>query len=77
MTKVAALLLALLTVGLIARLDRDGVLAHPDLVMRAFGVELRVDVMLHRSERPAAASAASAASAAPPDSLAWRVPSCE
>lgn len=82
MTKVVLLLLALFTVALIARLDRDGILAHTDFVTRALGVELRIDVMVRRSEGPST-SAASAAPAAPvasaafADSAAMRVRSCE
>jgi len=74
MTKVAALLLALLTVALVARLDRDGILAHTDLVTRALGVELRIDVMVHR---PGSSPAASAASSLSTDSVYVRAPSCE
>jgi len=52
MIKPAALFLALLTVALLARFDRDGILAHSDLVTHALGLELRIELTVQRSHPP-------------------------
>jgi len=48
MIKPAALLLALVTVALLARFDRDGILAHSDLITHALGLELRIELTVQR-----------------------------
>lgn len=48
MAKTIAVLLVLIGVAVFARFHGDGPLAHGDVVARAFGVELRVDLSLAR-----------------------------
>ena len=49
MFKPAAILIALIGLALLARLDRDGLLARSDVAARALGLEVRVDVKLQRT----------------------------
>jgi hypothetical protein len=65
MIKPAALLLALVTVALLVHFDRDGILAHSDLVTRALGVELRIELTVERSSHPPVAPVAPVAPLAP------------
>jgi len=49
MFKPAAILIALIGLALLARLDRDGLLARSDVAARALGFEVRVEVKLQRT----------------------------
>jgi len=49
MIKPTAVLLLLLTLALLARLDRDGILAHSGVAARGLGLELRLEVKLQRA----------------------------
>lgn len=48
MIRPALLLVALAALALLGRLDRDGILARSDVVARAVGIELRVEVTVQR-----------------------------
>ena len=49
MFKPAAILIALIGLALLARLDRDGLLARSDVAARALGFEVRAEVKLQRT----------------------------
>jgi hypothetical protein len=49
MIRPAVILLLLLGLALLARLDRDGLLARSDLAAQALGLEVRIEVKLQRA----------------------------
>jgi hypothetical protein len=67
MIRPVIILLALIALGLLGRLDRDGLLARAGVGARALGYEVRVEVKLQRAPavppacEPADARAAAAA----------------
>jgi len=66
MGRSAVILLLLAALAIVGLLDRDGVLARTNVAARALGIELRVDVTVHKVARAPAVPAVPAVPAAPP-----------